>query len=99
MVLRVDADTNHGAKNPVIREGLGPHRIDLEPRRLDRLARRSLKYGLPDTQSSDGRHESAAKNQFATLHRELLEARGCGGEVRCGAKEQRSEERRVGKEW
>ncbi len=54
VVLRVDADPDHGAKDPVIGKRLGPHRIDLEARRLGYEARRSLKRRLTGGEGEDG---------------------------------------------
>ena len=45
MILVVDADADHVAHQPVIRQRFRPHRIDFEPRRLDgafRLCRGAL---------------------------------------------------------
>ena len=39
VILRIDADADHVAVDPMVGQRLGPERIDLEPRRLDAVGR------------------------------------------------------------
>ena len=60
VILGVDAEADHLAEDPVVRQRLGPERIDFEPRRLERApvlrARPSLEHvaGDAERERSDG---------------------------------------------
>ena len=53
VIPRIDADADHRAKDPVIGERLGPHRIDLEARRLGSGTRRALERCLAGGEGED----------------------------------------------
>ena len=60
VILGVDPEADDLAEHPVVRQRLGPQRIDLEPRRLERAAilragRRSSRW--PATPSADDRRQ------------------------------------------
>ena len=55
VILRVDADADHGAEHPVVRQRLRPHRVDLETRRLHGLPRGALQRGLSNAESDNAR--------------------------------------------
>ncbi len=66
VVVRVHAHADDVPEHPVIRQRLGPERIDLEPRRLhERRARRRVERVLTDAKRNNGANERGGENDFA----------------------------------
>ena len=86
VILIVDADANRVAEQPVVRHRLGPHRIDLEARRLHLAVGlrvdRPLQQVLSDAERDDERQQAAADNDVPfhrfILHKICRQRRDCG---------------------
>ncbi len=71
VILRVDADADRVAKQPVVAHGLGPHRVDLELRRhhlAGGLSGGARERSLPDGEDRQERHERAPNQELSRLH-------------------------------
>ena len=69
VVLRVDADADRLAEDPVVRQRLGPERIHFEPRRLNGGLRadRSVERPLRDAERGQRGDEARADEQMCRL--------------------------------
>ena len=71
VILGVDADADHVAVHPVVRQRLGPHRVDFEPRRLHGALglgrRRALEHALRESERNEQRHHTGSYRDV-TLH-------------------------------
>ena len=69
VVVRVHAHADRRAQQPMIRQGLGPERVDLEPRRVrETRGHRGLELRLARRQRGDQRDERACDHDIATTH-------------------------------
>jgi hypothetical protein len=68
VILRVHANANHRAENPMVRKRLRPHGIDLEAWCFHGGSLRTLECRLSSAQSNDRCHQRTAQPQIPSLH-------------------------------
>src|SRR5687768_9420077 len=77
VIARIDPDADDVAEDPVVGQGLRPHRIDLEPRRLHHLPlHRSLERGLADAQRRNAEDQARGDEELATAGHRVPSPRG-----------------------
>ena len=66
VILRVDAEADRLAHDPMIGQRLGPHRIDFELRRGDHVLRLRVERALADAERDERDHERGANQKITS---------------------------------
>ena len=76
VILGVDAEADHLAEHPIVWQRLGPERIDLEARRLERAAILGVGHLVEEmsrhAKNDDGREEAGPDEQITSLDHLLM---------------------------